>query len=460
MIAIGSAISTGLFLGAGGRLHIAGPSLALLYWVCGFFGYLMLRCLGELVVYRPSSGSFVSYAREFFGEKVAFVTGWLYWFNWAMTCIADSTALAIYFRWFGQYLDWVNRIPQAGFALFALVSVLALNLMSVKMFGEMEFWFSVVKVSALLFFLGIGTYFVIFGTPNGSAVGFHLITNNGGMFPHGVLPALVVVQGIVFAYMGIELIGTTSGEAQNPEAVIPRAINMVMLRIVLFYFGSVLLLCLLLPYTAYKANESPFVTFFASIGVGAAAPITQLAIMTAAFSSMNAGLYSTGRVLHSMAMASSAPKFMGHISKSGVPTGGILATFAVALIGVVLNYLVPNAAFEIVINLTAIGVITAWGTIVACHLKFVALTKQGLYERPHYQAFLTPFTNWLTFAFLAAVIVLMGLDYPIGTYSLAASVLLIPTLIIGWRMVRTRVTEISHAKIAERPASSAWILPM
>lgn len=162
----------------------------------------------QLIVYRPSSGSFVSYSREFFGEKVAFVSRWLHWFNWAMTYIADDTALTIYFKRFGQYLDWINDEPQAVFALVCILSVLLLNLMSVKMFGELEFWFSAIKVSALLFFLVLGTYFVTFGTSNGSEAGFPLITDNGGLYPNGVLPAVVVVQGIVFTYLGIELVGT------------------------------------------------------------------------------------------------------------------------------------------------------------------------------------------------------------------------------------------------------------
>lgn len=450
MMAIGSAIGTGLFLGAGGRLHDAGPSVAILYLICGFFGYLMLRCLGELIVYRPSSGSFVSYSREFFGEKVAFATGWLYWFNWTMTCIADSTALAIYFKWFGQYVDWINEVPQALFAFLAIISVLFLNLISVKMFGELEFWFSIIKVSALVFFLVIGSYFVLFGTPNGSEVGFTLISDHGGIFPNGVLPALVIMQGIVFAYSGIELVGTTSGETQDAERVIPRAINMVIMRIVLFYFGSVFLLCMLLPAESYSGKESPFVTFFASIGVGVAAPITQLVIITAAFSSMNAGLYSTGRILHSMSMAGSAPKFVGKISSRGVPYGGIVATTSVALLGVILNYVLPDSAFEIVINLAAIGVLAGWGTIVACHLKFVSLANKGVYERPHYRAPFTPYINWLTLLFMASVLVLMGLSYPIGTYTLLASLLFIPALWFGWRLVRGRVGEVADAQRAEK----------
>ena len=465
MIAIGSAIGTGLFLGAGGRLEQAGPSLFLLYAVCCFFAYLILRSLGELVVHRPSSGSFVSYAREFYGEKAAYVSGWLYWLNWAMTAVADATAIAIYIKWFGQYSAFVAGIPQWILALIVVVLVVSLNLVSVKVFGELEFWFSLIKVLALVVFLVIGTFFVLFGTPTGSEVGFSLIRDSGGLFPSGVLPALIVVQGVVFAYAGIELVGTTSGETRNAEKVIPRAINTVILRIAVFYVGSVLLLCLLLPYTAYSATESPFVTFFSSIGVDAAGPIMQLVVITAALSSLNAGLYSTGRIVHSMAQAGSAPRFTGKLSASGVPYGGILLTAGVAVLGVGLNFVVPEQAFEIVLNLAALGTMAGWAAISLSHQRYVSLARKGFYNRPTYRAPLAPFTNWLTMFFLAGVLVLMAVDYPVGTFTLASSLVLIPVLVIGWFMVRGRVREIAAERegftgafpvLAERPAVGAF----
>lgn len=460
MIAIGSAIGTGLFLGAGGRLHSAGPALAIVYAVCGFFGYLILRSLGELVVHRPSSGSFVSYTREFFGERSAYVAGWLYWLNWAMTAVADATAIAIYVRWFGQYSSFVAAIPQGVTALIVVVLVLALNLMSVKAFGEMEFWFAAIKVLALLAFLVVGICFVIFGTPTGSDVGFHLISDHGGWFPFGIVPALVAVQGVVFAYAGIELVGTTSGETKDARTVIPRAINTVVLRIAVFYVGSVLLLSILLPHSQYSADESPFVTFFSSVGVPWTGPIMQLVVITAALSSLNAGMYSTGRIVHSMAMAGSAPAFCARLNRFGVPSGGILLTAIVGFIGVGLNFVVPADAFEIVLNIASIGTLAAWAAIAASHLRFLRLARRGVYERPAYRAPGTPFLDWLTIAFLITVIVLMAFDYPVGTYTLASMLLVIPILVIGWFAVRGRVRAIAAERsgytgpfpvVAERP---------
>ncbi|MCZ9309662.1 amino acid permease [Corynebacterium uberis] len=455
MIAMGSAIGTGLFLGTGARLETAGPSLALLYLVCGFMGYLILRNLGELVVYRPSSGSFVSYAREFYGEKAAYATGWMYWFNWAMTAVADGTAIAIYIKWFGQYSQFIAGLPQWLLALTVVLLVLALNLVSVKLFGELEFWFSAVKIGALTLFLIIGIFFVIFGSPSGQPVGLSLISDAGGWFPNGVLPAVIVIQGVVFAYAGIELLGTTSGEAKNARVEIPKAINLVIFRISVFYCGSVLLLCMLLPYTDYSATESPFVTFFDSIGVDAAAPIMQLIVITAALSSLNAGLYSTGRIMYNLAQEGSAPQFAARLTRGGVPYGGILLTTVVALIGVGLNYVVPEQTFEIVLNLAALGTMASWAAITVSHLKFVRLSRAGEYERPDYRDRFAPWTNYLVIAFLAVVIVLMALDYPVGSWTLIVSLLFIPALIIGWKVNRRRIIAAVDTRQRRRAAREA-----
>ncbi|WP_425864636.1 amino acid permease [Arthrobacter sp. TWP1-1] len=447
MIAIGGAIGTGLFMGAGGRLAGAGPALMFSYAVCGFFAFLILRALGELVIHRPSSGSFVSYAREFFGEKAAFVSGWLYWLNWAMTAIVDITAVALYMHFFAKYIPWVGTVPQWVWALGALLLVLGLNLVSVKVFGELEFWFALIKVVALVGFLLVGTYFVIFGTPvEGQQVGFSLIADNGGFFPNGLLPVVVVMQGVVFAYASIELIGTAAGETQNPEKVMPKAINTVIIRIAVFYVGSLVLLSLLLPYTAYKAGESPFVTFFGSIGVDGMDSIMNLVVLTAAMSSLNAGLYSTGRILRSMALSGSAPKFTAKLNRSGVPYGGILLTAAVAFLGVILNAIVPAQAFEIVLNMAALGIIASWGMIVLCQLALFRLVKKGQAIRPAFRMIGAPYTGYLTLAFLLAVLVLMAFDSPVGTWTIGSIVVIVPALIIGWYLSRGRINEIAAAR--------------
>ncbi len=447
MIAIGGAIGTGLFLGAGGRLAIAGPALIFVYAICGFFAFLVLRALGELIMHRPTSGSFVSYAREFYGEKMAFAVGWMYWMNWAMTSVADVTAVALYMNFFKQYVPWMQGIDQWVFALGALIIVLGMNMLSVKVFGELEFWFSLIKVLALFTFLIVGVYFVIFGTPiEGHVTGFSLITDNGGFFPNGIFPAFVIIQGVLFAYASIELIGTTAGETEDPRKVMPKAIRTVVFRLLVFYVGSVLLLTLLLPYTAYKAGESPFVTFFGSIGVEGADIVMNLVVLTAVLSSLNAGLYSTGRILHSMAVSGSAPAALAKMNKAGVPYGGIAVTAVVTVLGVILNAIVPSEAFEIALNLAALGIICAWGVIVLCQLKLWHLSRQGKMQRPDFSMFGAPYTGILTLVFLFGVLVLMAFDYPAGTYTVGSLIVIAPTLVGGWYLMRGRIQELSKAQ--------------
>lgn len=443
MIAIGGAIGTGLFLGAGGRLHNAGPGLFLVYLICGAFVFLILRALGELVLHRPSSGSFVSYAREFLGEKAAYVAGWMYFLNWAMTSIVDSTAIATYFHYWKAF----DAIPQWLIALIALAIVMGMNLISVTLFGELEFWAALIKVVALVTFLVVGTVFLAGRFKvDGQTTGFSVISDSGGLFPTGLLPLVVVTSGVVFAYAAVELVGTAAGETAEPHKIMPRAINSVIFRIALFYCGSLVLLGLLLPYTAYKAGESPFVTFFSKIGFEGAGTLMNVVVLTAAFSSLNAGLYSTGRILRSMAMNGSAPKFTGVMSKRGVPYGGICLTASIGLLGVVLNGVVPAQAFEIVLNMAALGIIASWATIVICQLQLFRWSERGEMERPSFRMWGAPYTGYATLVFLAAVLVLMAFDKPVGTWTVGTLVIIIPALIIGWYAARGRVLEIAKQR--------------
>ncbi len=443
MIAIGGAIGTGLFLGAGGRLHNAGPGLFLVYLICGGFVFLILRALGELVLHRPSSGSFVSYAREFLGEKAAYVAGWMYFLNWAMTSIVDSTAIATYFHYWKAF----DAIPQWLIALIALGIVMGMNLISVTLFGELEFWAALIKVVALVTFLVVGTVFLAGRFKvDGQTTGFSVILDSGGLFPTGLLPLVVVTSGVVFAYAAVELVGTAAGETAEPHKIMPRAINSVIFRIALFYVGSLVLLGLLLPYTAYKAGESPFVTFFSKIGFEGAGTLMNVVVLTAAFSSLNAGLYSTGRILRSMAMNGSAPKFTGVMSKRGVPYGGICLTASIGLLGVVLNGVVPAQAFEIVLNMAALGIIASWATIVICQLQLFRWSERGEMERPSFRMWGAPYTGYATLVFLAAVLVLMAFDKPVGTWTVGTLVIIIPALIIGWYAARGRVLEIAKQR--------------
>ncbi|MEU8584736.1 amino acid permease [Streptomyces abikoensis] len=436
MIAIGGAIGTGLFLGAGGRLADAGPSLFVAYAVCGVFAFLVVRALGELVLYRPSSGAFVSYAREFLGEKGAYTAGWMYFLNWATTGIADITAVATYTHYWRLFSD----VPQWVIALVALAVVLTVNLISVRIFGELEFWFAIVKVGALVVFMGIGIFLLATRHPvDGAVPGPALISDNGGIFPNGLLPMLLIIQGVVFAYASVELVGVTAGETEKPEEIMPKAINSIMWRVGLFYVGSVVLLSMLMPWSSYSAGQSPFVTVLSRIGVPAAGDVMNLVVLTAAMSSLNSGLYSTGRILRSMAVNGSAPRFTARLSRTQVPYGGILLTSGMCVLGVGLNFVVPADAFEIVLNLAALGILATWGMIMVCHLLFWRKTRDGVLTRPSYRLPGSPWTELVTLAFLVSVLVLMYADGGAARTTVLCVPLIAAVLVAGWYAVRGRV---------------------
>ncbi len=440
MIAIGGAIGTGLFLGAGGRLAQAGPSLFIAYGVCGVFAFLVVRALGELVLYRPSSGAFVSYAREFLGEKGAYTAGWMYFLNWATTGIADITAVATYTHYWAMF----SAVPQWVIALVALAVVVSVNLISVRFFGELEFWFAIVKVGALVAFMGVGILLLVTRHPvDGATPGPGLITAHGGIFPNGLMPMLLIIQGVVFAYASVELVGVAAGETENPEQIMPKAINSIMWRVGLFYVGSVVLLSMLLPWNHYHAGESPFVTVLSHLGLPAAGSVMNLVVLTAAMSSLNSGLYSTGRILRSMAVNGSAPRFTARMSSRQVPYGGILLTSGMCVLGVGLNFVVPASAFEIVLNFAAIGILTTWGMIMICHLLFWRKTRQGELTRPGYRLPGSPWTELVTLAFLATVLVLMYTDGGAGRTTVVCVPLIAAALVAGWYVVRARVTRTS-----------------
>ena len=281
MIAIGGSIGTGLFMGAGGRLKDGGAGLMFAYAVCGIFAFLMVRALGELAIRRPSSGAFVSYAREFLGEKGAYITGWFFFLDWSVTVMADITAVANYLH----YWTALKVVPQWVFALIALVLVFILNMLNVKMFGEAEFWFALIKVAAIVSFMVVAIVAIVLGLhtgtdPHGGAItaGAHNIIGNGGFFPKGFPIVFALTLGVVFAFGGTEMVGVAAGEAREAEKILPKAINSMILRIFVFYVGSVMLLALVLPYTSYSKDQSPFVTFFSGIGVPYAGDIIQAGI--------------------------------------------------------------------------------------------------------------------------------------------------------------------------------------
>lgn len=441
MIAIGGSIGTGLFLGAGGRLAQGGPLLALAYAVCGVFAFLMVRALGELAIRRPSSGAFVSYAREFLGRRGAFITGWFFFLDWAVTVMADITAVGVYMHYWNLFA-W---IPRWVIALIALVLVFCLNMLSVKAFGEAEFWFALIKVATILIFMALAIWAILTQAQMGDhTAGVHNIAENGGLLPQGIAPIFALTLGVVFAFGGTEMVGVAAGEAKDAQKVLPKAINSMALRIFFFYVGTVTLMALALPYTVYSSDESPFTTFFSSLGIPHAGDIVQVVVLTAALSSLNAGLYATGRTLRSMAVSGEAPSFASRLNKHHVPYGGIIITASLGLLGVLLNAFLPDDAFEIVMSLAGIGIAGTWAMILITHLAFLKRVRAGEEERPSYRMPGAPFTNYISLAFFA-IVVASNVTSTNGRWTLALFGVVVVAMVCGWYAIRGKFSSNNEA---------------
>ncbi len=448
MIAIGGAIGTGLFLGSASRLNSTGPALLLSYAFVGVIAYLLMRALGELVLHRPTSGAFVSYMREFFGERAAYITGWMYWLNWALTGIAELSAVGLYVQF------WYPLMPTWATVLIALAVVLVINLLSARAFGEFEFWAAIAKVGAIIVFLCVGIVVVVFSISIGThQAGFsNLWSNPGGFWPasgdYNWYGPILVMSGVVFAYAAIEMVGVAAGEMQDSETEVPKAVNAVVFRIGVFYCGSILLLVCMLPTTEYKSGISPFVTVFERMGLNWMGNIIQVVLIIAAMSSLNSGLYSTGRVLRSLGVSKQAPAFTLKMSKSGVPWAGIVMTSVIYVFGALLNALDPGA-FETALEAAAIGVIFTWATIFLCQLRLRSLVNRGVIRQSKFQMPGHPYTSITGLVFLALVLVGMTISgwqsspYFWHKTNFLVVVIGIPIiallLAIGWYVVKPKV---------------------
>ena len=439
MIAMGGAIGVGLFMGAGGRLASTGPALIFSYAIAGVIAYLLMRALGELIMYRQTSGSFVSYAGEMFGKKGAYLSGWMYFINWAMTGIAELIAIGLYFQFF------FPNVPVELSAIAALVLLVGVNLLSVKAFGEFEFWASCLKVGAIVIFLAVGTFMVATNARvgDGNASVANLFHDDGGLFPKGALVMILVLNAVIFAYNAIELVGITAGEMENPEREVPRAIRAVVFRIVVFYVGSVTLLAMLLPSDQYRAGESPFVTVFGQMGMPWMGDVMNMIVITAALSSCNSGLYSIGRIFRTMANNGHAPQWLTRMSSRHVPFAAILAIAGVYLVGILLNvWLGGSYAFDLALNSASIGVIFTWGSIFASQIALRRkMGKVSSLPMPG-----SPWTSWAGLAALVVITVLIGFDtmtdkatgevFPLGLWTLGTIPVFALLLWFGWQKVR------------------------
>lgn len=402
LIALGGAIGVGLFLGSAAAIKVAGPSLLLTYILGGIAIFYVMRALGEVTVEYPVSGAFSAHASKFLGPLSGYITGWTYWFMWVVTCMAEITAVGVYVNY------WIPDLPQWIPALAALICMTVVNLVAVSAYGEFEFWFALIKVFTIIAMIVVGLAMILFGIGNGGvAVGIAGLWSYGGFFPNGFTGMAMAVVMVMFSYLGIEIIGVTAGEAAHPEKTLPAAIDKVFWRILIFYVCALGVIMSLYPWNEIGTMGSPFVLTFQKLGISTAAGIINFVVLTAALSSCNSGLFSTGRMLYNLALQGKAPNAFAKLSSRSVPANGILISAFFLLIGVVLNYLIPAEVFVYVTSVATFGALWIWGVILMVQINFRKTLNNEQVAALHYPMPHSPYSNWLCMAFLVFVTVVM-----------------------------------------------------
>lgn len=417
LIALGGAIGTGLFLGIAQTIKMAGPSVLLGYAIGGFIAFLIMRQLGEMVVEEPVAGSFSHFAYKYWGDFAGFASGWNYWVLYVLVSMAELTAVGIYVQY------WWPEIPTWMSAAVFFVLINAINLSNVKAFGEMEFWFAIIKVVAIVGMIGFGGYLLASGN-GGPDASITNLWDQGGFFPNGISGLVMAMAVIMFSFGGLELVGITAAEADNPEQSIPKATNQVIYRILIFYVGSLAVLLSLLPWTRVTADTSPFVLIFHELGDTFVANALNVVVLTAALSVYNSCVYCNSRMLFGLAQQGNAPKALLNLDKRGVPVNTILVSAVVTALCVLINYLAPESAFGLLMALVVSALVINWAMISLAHIKFRrAKQLQGVKTR--FPALFYPIGNWVCLAFMAAVLVIMLI-----TPGMAISVYLIPVWVV------------------------------
>ncbi len=400
LIAIGGTIGTGLFLGSGKAISLAGPSIILAYLIVGIATFFVMRALGELLLSNAGYQSFTDFAVDYIGPWAGFVTGWTYWFCWIMTAMADIIAV-------GMYVQYWFDIPQWVPALICLVILLGLNLLTVKLFGELEFWFAIIKVITILALIAIGVVLLVIGfKTDAGTVSVQNLWQHGGFFPNGISGFLFSFQMVVFAFVGVELVGVSAAETKDPRKNIPSAINKIPLRILFFYVGALIVLLCINPWNQLNADTSPFVKTFSLVGIPVAAGIINFVVLTSAASASNSGLFSTSRIMFNLGRQNGGKGMLTKLNKNAVPSNALFISTVIVSVGTLLSKLIPEQAFGIVTTISAICFIWVWSIILISHIRYKK-TRPDLHQASIFKAPLTPFINYVVLAIFAFILLVM-----------------------------------------------------
>ena len=406
MIAIGGCIGTGLFMGSGKTISIAGPSIILIYAVIGFVLYFVMRAMGELLLSNLDYKSFVDFSEDILGPSAGFFVGWSYWFAWIVAAIAEIIAITGYISfWWPDLPHWIS-------ATLVIFLLLTLNILSVKAFGELEFWLAIIKVIAIICLIVLGLYLSVTGfvSPSGVKANISNLWSYGGLFPNGISGFLGGLQTAIFAFAGMEIIGTMMAETKDPKRMLPDAIHKIPLRIIIFYIGTVVVLMMVTPWKDISPNESPFVGMFSLVGMISAASVINTVVISSATSSSNSGIYATSRMVYGLAKHHHAPAIFGKLSSHKVPTGGIfLGTGLILLTSLILvtTQSMMNA-FELVGSVAALIFIYIWSMILFAYLAFCKRLPQA-HDESDFKMPMNKVMPYVALVFFAIVIFALSL---------------------------------------------------
>ena len=412
LIAIGGAIGTGLFMGSGKTISLAGPSILIIYMLIGFMVFLVMRALGELLLSNLQYKSFIDFATDLIGPWAGYFVGWTYWLCWITIGIADLSAIIYYLQFFNNGMPFT---PEEGvmISIAAIVFIMGLNLVTVKLFGELEFWFALIKIIAIVVLIAVGFWMIFTGFTStaGEIAAFSNIWSHGGIFPTGAIGFLAGFQIAIFAFVGVELVGTTAAETKDPETNLPKAVNSIPIRIIIFYVLSLLVVMSVTPWNKIDPNISPFVNLFSQAGIAAAAIIMNLVVLSSVMSSMNSGVFSTSRMLFGLSRETQAPKAFGSLNKRAVPANALYFSAVCLLLGAALQYFVPNTveAFTLATTLSTILFICVWLMIIWSYVVYYK-TRPELHAKSTFKLPGGLFTCAIVSIFFIAMIGVLALE--------------------------------------------------
>lgn len=429
LIALGGAVGTGLFLGISQTIKLAGPSVLLGYAIAGIIAFLIMRHLGEMVVEEPVSGSFSYFANKYWGPMAGFMSGWNYWVLYVLVSMAELSAIGTFVQF------WLPELPTWITALFFFIAINAINLINVRFFGESEFLFSCIKIIAILSMIFFGLYLLISGDAGPQASVANL-WQFGGFFPNGIQGFIMSLAIIMFAFGGLELIGITAAETKNPSKTIPKAVNQIVYRILIFYIGAIGVLLCLFPWNQLAQGGSPFVLIFQSLNSHGVANVLNFVVLVAAISVYNSCIYCNSRMLHGLAMQGNAPRVLQRVNRRGIPVYAAGVSASITALCVLINYLMPGKAFQFLMMLVVAALVVNWLMISWTHLKF----RKAMQQRHHqttFQSIMSPWSNYLTIAFIFGILIIMSI-----TPDMRLAVMLFPI----WLIVLAVVYQLKYRK--------------